>query len=179
MPDFGGQCGSKETRMAEQYISNMEEVQIQREMPVPRPYDLVEYRGLRQSSAPTRSIVNIPKFSGQDSENITNWMEYWNRSIVVNGWSVCIELVMSPLLVVGIALQHFRTIPIEISKVFFWEKIQKLNISLAEYYEDICCLVQRAWGKKSTEYQRAKVFGIFCRRFEANDYENFLGRGTR
>ena len=65
---FGGQCGSKEARMAEQYILNMEEGQIQREMPILRPYDMVEYRGVQQSPAPTRSIVDIPKFSGQDNE---------------------------------------------------------------------------------------------------------------
>ena len=57
---FGGQCGSKEARMAEQYILNMEDGQIQREMPVLRPYDVVEYRGVQQSPAPTRSIVYSP-----------------------------------------------------------------------------------------------------------------------
>ena len=82
---FGGQCRSKEARMAEQYILNMEEGQIQRDMPVLRPYDVVEYRGVQQSPAPTRSIVDIPKFSGQDNENITYWMEHWNRAVVANG----------------------------------------------------------------------------------------------
>ena len=55
---FGGQCRSKEARMAEQYILNMEEGQIQREMPILWPYDVVEYRGIQQSPAPTRSIVD-------------------------------------------------------------------------------------------------------------------------
>ena len=59
----------KEARMAEQYILNMEEGQIQREMPVLRPYDVMEYRGVQQSPAPTRSIVHIPKFSGQRKHN--------------------------------------------------------------------------------------------------------------
>ena len=35
--------------MAEQYILNMEEGQIQREIPVLRPYDVVEYRGAPSS----------------------------------------------------------------------------------------------------------------------------------
>ena len=49
--------------MAEKYILNMEEGQIHCEVQVLSPYDVAEYRGVRQSTAPSRSIVDIPKFS--------------------------------------------------------------------------------------------------------------------
>ena len=185
--------------MAEQYILNMEEGQIQREMPVLRPYDVMEYRGVQQSPAPTRSIVDIPKFSGQDSENIMEWMEHWNRSVVANRWSVHTELVMFPLFLVGRALQHFRTIPSEVRESVYelkreferhynsplqrlqarnllGERSQKPNESVAEYYEDIFCLVQRAWGTKSLEYQREKSLEYFVKGLKQTIRKIFWGR---
>ena len=136
---FGGQCGSKEARMAEQYILNMEEGQIQREMPVLRPYDVVEYRGVQQSPAPTRSIVDIPKFFGQDSDKIMEWMEHWNRSVVANRWSVHNELVMFPLFLVGRTLQHFRTIPSEVR-----ESVYELKQEFERHYNS---RLQRLQGR--------------------------------
>ena len=195
---FGGQCGPKEARMAEQHILHMEEGQIQREMPILRPYDMVEYRGVQQSPAPTRSIVDIPKFSGQDNENITYWMEHWNRAVLANGWSVHTELVMFPLFLVGRALQHFRTVPSEVKESVYelkreferhfnspWqhlqaknllgERSQKPNESVAEYYEDVCCLVQRAWGTKSIEYQREKSLDYFVKGLKQTIRKIFWG----
>ena len=58
--------------------------------------------------------MEIRKFSGQDSENILEWMEHWNRGGTTNGWSPENDTVMFPLYIVGRALQYFRTLPIEI-----------------------------------------------------------------
>ena len=86
---------------------------------------------------------------------------------------------MFPLFLVGCALQHFRTVPSEVKESVYdlkreferqfnspWqhlqvknllgERSQKPNELVADYYEDICCLVERAWGTKSSEYQREK-----------------------
>ena len=63
---------------------------------------------------PSRSIVYIPKFSGEDKENIMEWLELWNRAVMANGWSIDVEMVMFPLYLFGRALQYFRTLPTEV-----------------------------------------------------------------
>ena len=62
--------------MAEQYVLEMEEGRMERDMPALRPFDLAEYGGIVRRHVPSRSIVHIPKFSGEDKEKIL-WIG-WN-----------------------------------------------------------------------------------------------------
>ena len=97
--------------MARQCVLEMEEGQIQCEMPALRPFDIAEYCRIVQRHAPSASIVDIPKFSGEIKDSIMEWLELWNRAVMANGWSIDDEVVMFPLCLFGRALLYFRTLP--------------------------------------------------------------------
>ena len=98
---------------------------MQREMPTLRPF-LAEYGGIVRRNVPSKSIVDIPKFSEEDKEIIMELLELWNRAVIANGWSIDVEMVMSPLYLFGRALQYFRTLPTEV-KGNAYEKSWNLN----------------------------------------------------
>ena len=86
--------------MAEEYVLNIEGSHVPRHMPLLRPFEIGQLDGLRRAEPSARSIVEIPKFSFQDNENILEWLEHWNRVTRANGWSPENETVMFPIYIV-------------------------------------------------------------------------------
>ena len=92
--------------MAEQYGLDIEGSHVPR-MRLLKPFEIGQLGGLRRAEPPARSIVEIPKFSGQDNKHILEWLEHWNQVATANGWSQENESVLFPLYIVGRALQYF------------------------------------------------------------------------
>jgi len=180
------------------YVLGMEEGQMQCKMPALRPFDLLEYGGIVRRHVPSRSIVGILKYSVEDKENIMECLELWNSAIMASGWSIDVKMVMFPLYGDGHALQYFRTLPTEVKENFceikqefqkyfnspsqrlqtknlLGERSQKLNESVAEYYENIYSLVQRARGSRTIEFQREKSLEYFIKGLMPTDKKMFWG----
>ena len=147
---------------------------------------------------PRPSVVEIANFRGEDKEDIIEWLDSWNRSVVANGWTPEEEQVMLPLYLVGRASQHYRTIPqqfnnniillkLEIEKHFnspsqklqfrnvLRERYQKPDESVADFYEDVCRLVQPGWSQKSPEFQKEKFQEYFIKGLKPTIKQTFWG----
>ena len=89
-------------------IADMEEVRICISVAL-RPFDISEYGRIVRRHPPSRSIVDIPKSSGEDKDNIMEWLGLWNRAVMANGWSFDDEMVMFPSYLFGRKKrQHFN-----------------------------------------------------------------------
>jgi len=157
-----------------------------------------DVRYIPRRTVPRRSVVEIAKFGGEDKEDIIEWLDSWNRSVAANGWTPEEEQVMLPLYLVGRASQHYRTISeqvkndivllkLEIKKHFnspsqrlhfrnvLGERCQKPHESVADFYEDVCRLVQRGWSQKSPDFQREKSLEYFIKGLKPTIKKIFWG----
>ena len=57
---------------------------------------------------PKRSVVDILQFTGDDHDDIIEWLEAWNRSAIAISWGLNEEKVMLPLYLKGRASQNYR-----------------------------------------------------------------------
>ena len=165
---------------------------------VPQLFGNNDVRYRPQRIVPRRSVVEIAKFGGEDKEDIIEWLDSWNRSVAANGWTPEEEQVMLPLYLVGRASQHYRTIAqqfrndiillkLEIEKHFnspsqrlqfrnvLGERYQKPHESVADFYEDVCRLVQRGWSQKSPEFQKEKSLEYFIKGLKPTIKKIFWG----
>ena len=155
----------------------------------------------RPRVAPRRSVVEIEKFAGEDRERIIEWLDSWNRATAANGWTPDEEQVILPLYLLGRASQFYRNLSLQIkndanllkreiedhfnspsqrlqSRNLVGERYQKPNESAADFYEDICKLVQRGWNTKSPEFLREKSFEYFFKGLKPTIKKIFWGEGV-
>ena len=72
--------------------------------------------------------------------------------------------------------QHFNSPSQRIhAKNLIGKRSQKPNETLAEYYEAICTLVQRAWGTKSIEFQKENPLELFIKGLKPTIKKIFWG----
>ena len=55
-----------------------------REFHIPRP-------AVNQQVKPKRSVVDIQQFTGEDRDDIVEWLETWNRAVVANSCLIVIK----------------------------------------------------------------------------------------
>ena len=131
-------------------------------------------------------MIEITKFGGEDREDLVEWMDNWNRAAAANGWTLEEEQVMLPLYLTNRASQHYRNIPQRIKsditllkkeledhlnspsqklqcRNLLGERYQKPQESVADFYEDICRLVQRGWSQKSPDFMKDKSLEYFIK----------------
>ena len=163
---------------------------------VPQLFANNDVRYRPQRIVPRRSVVEIAKFGGEDKEDIMEWLDSWNRSVAADGWTPEEEQVMHPLYLVGRASQHYRTIPqqfkhylvktrdreafqLSVPKASFrnvlGERYQKPHESVADFYEDVCRLVQWGWSQKSPEFQKEKSLEYFIKGLKPTIKKIFWG----
>ena len=82
--------------MPEDYVFGIEGGHVPCHMPLLRLFEIGELGRLRREKPPVRSIMESPKFSGQESENILDWLEHWDQEVIANGWSPENKTVMFP-----------------------------------------------------------------------------------
>ena len=152
----------------------------------------------RPRVAPRRSVVEIEKFAGEDRESIIEWLDSWNRATAANGWTPDEEQVMLPLYLLGRASQFYRNLSLQIKndanllkreieghfnspsqrlqyRNLVGERYQKPNESVADFYEDICKLVQRGWSTKSPDFLREKSLEYFVKGLKPTIKKIFWG----
>eukprot|EP00794_Sanderia_malayensis_P015596 gene15596-17169_t len=147
---------------------------------------------------PRRSVIDIKRFHGEDKEDVTEWLANWNRAVRANAWKTEEEKVMIPLYLEGRANQFFRNLPESIlqnpallkqelekhfnspsqrsqAKHLIGDRYQRQNEGVAEFYDDICKLVHRAWCNKSVEFRNKKCLEYFVKGLKPTIKKIFWG----
>eukprot|EP00112_Aurelia_sp_Birch-Aquarium-sp1_P007445 Seg1811.2 transcript_id=Seg1811.2/GoldUCD/mRNA.D3Y31 product="hypothetical protein" protein_id=Seg1811.2/GoldUCD/D3Y31 len=147
---------------------------------------------------PKRSVIDIQQFTGEDRDDIVEWLERWNRTAVANSWGPNEEKVMLPLYLKGRASQHYRHLQplvrenIELlkreleghfsspshrlhAKNILGERSQKPNETVADFYEEICRLSHRGFSNRSLEFQQEKSLENFIKGLKPTIKKIFWG----
>ena len=172
--------------------------QAQARMHLPYMQQMPVYQQVAPWIKPRRSVVEIHRFCGEEKEDITEWLETWNRAVAANAWNQNEEKVMLPLYLQGRASQYYRSLPMQIkensiflkgelekhfnspsqrlqARHLLGERSQRQNETVADFYEDICKLVRRGWNNKSSDFQNEKALEYFVKGLKPTIKKIFWG----
>ena len=66
---------------------------------------------------PKRPVVDIQQITGDDRDDIIEWLETWDRAAIANSWGPNEEKVMLPLYLEGRATQHYRHLQPQVREI--------------------------------------------------------------